>query len=152
MPGWEEGLSCCPAGLGGGSWTLLEELAGPGSLASLLPLPCQELLRDHRLLEPASRPRDSYARQSRHRERRELHRLKREHERREGPRRKVLRLPEVAGEASSSSGGEGDARDSLDIQVRAMPWSRGRGCWEARAALLCSALPCSALLCSALPE
>ncbi|KAJ6663570.1 hypothetical protein lerEdw1_009649 [Lerista edwardsae] len=76
----------------------------------------QELLRDHRLLEPAPRPRDSHTRQSRHRERRELHRLRREHERQEGPRRKVLRLPEVEGEAGSSSGGEGDAGDGLDIQ------------------------------------
>ncbi|XP_066495045.1 probable ATP-dependent RNA helicase DHX34 [Tiliqua scincoides] len=75
----------------------------------------QELLRDHRLLEPAARPKDSYARHRWHRERRELHRLKREHECGEGRRRKVLRLQE-AEEGGSSSGGEGDARDGLDIQ------------------------------------
>ncbi|XP_060113800.1 probable ATP-dependent RNA helicase DHX34 [Heteronotia binoei] len=77
----------------------------------------QELLRDHRLLEPATRPRDSYTRQSRLRERRELHRLKREHDRGEGrQRRKVLRLQE--GQAGSSSGEEGgEAERGLDIQI-----------------------------------
>ncbi|XP_053124403.1 probable ATP-dependent RNA helicase DHX34 isoform X3 [Hemicordylus capensis] len=75
----------------------------------------QELLRDQRLLEPAARPRDAYARQSRHRERRELQRLKREHERGEGRRRKVLRLPGEGG-GSSSSGEEGAAERGPDIQ------------------------------------
>lgn len=77
----------------------------------------QELLRDHRLLEPAAQPRDSYTRQSRLRERRELQRLKREHERGEGRRRKVLRLQDDQA-ASSSGGEEGEAeRGGLDIQV-----------------------------------
>ncbi|XP_042296902.1 probable ATP-dependent RNA helicase DHX34 [Sceloporus undulatus] len=75
----------------------------------------QELLRDHRLLEPASRPRDSYTRQSRHRHRRELHKLKREHDQGEGRRRKVLRLQEEE-EAFSSSGDEGEAKRGVDIQ------------------------------------
>nr|XP_060639692.1 probable ATP-dependent RNA helicase DHX34 [Anolis sagrei ordinatus] len=74
----------------------------------------QELLRDHRLLEPASRPRDSYTRQSRHRHRQELHKIKREHEQGEGRRRKVLRLQEEEG--GSSSGDEGDAKRGPDIQ------------------------------------
>ncbi|KAH0631464.1 hypothetical protein JD844_005796 [Phrynosoma platyrhinos] len=77
----------------------------------------QELLRDHRLLEPAGRPSDSYTRQSRHRHRRELHKLKREHEQGEGRRRKVLRLQEEE-EAFSSSGDEGDAKRGVDIQLR----------------------------------
>ncbi|XP_026515450.1 probable ATP-dependent RNA helicase DHX34 isoform X1 [Terrapene carolina triunguis] len=65
----------------------------------------QELLRDHGLLEAVQGPRDSSARQSRHRERRELHRLRRRHEETEGRKRKVLKLRE--GEAGSSSD-EGD--------------------------------------------
>ncbi|XP_077174696.1 putative ATP-dependent RNA helicase DHX34 isoform X2 [Paroedura picta] len=74
----------------------------------------QGLLRDHRLLEPSARPRDSYARQRRLRERRELHRLQREHERGEGRRRKVLRLRD---EEAGSSSGEGEAAErGLDIQ------------------------------------
>ncbi|XP_077788581.1 putative ATP-dependent RNA helicase DHX34 [Podarcis muralis] len=74
----------------------------------------QELLRDHRLLEPPARPSDTHARQSRHRKRRELQRIKREHDRGEGRRRKVLRLEEEGG--SSSSGGEGDPQRGVDIQ------------------------------------
>ncbi|XP_034974407.1 probable ATP-dependent RNA helicase DHX34 isoform X2 [Zootoca vivipara] len=74
----------------------------------------QELLRDHRLLEPPARPSDTHARQSRHRKRRELQRIKREHDRGEGRRRKVLRLEEEGG--SSSSGGEGEPERGLDIQ------------------------------------
>uniref|UniRef100_A0A8C0FVZ5 DExH-box helicase 34 n=1 Tax=Chelonoidis abingdonii TaxID=106734 RepID=A0A8C0FVZ5_CHEAB len=66
----------------------------------------QELLWDHGLLEAVQGPRDSYARQSRHRERRELHRLRRRHEETEGRKRKVLKLQ--GGEAGSSSDeGEG---------------------------------------------
>ncbi|XP_062995802.1 probable ATP-dependent RNA helicase DHX34 [Elgaria multicarinata webbii] len=76
----------------------------------------QELLRDHQLLEPSARPRDSYTRQSRHRERRELYRLKREHEQGEGRRRKVLRLPREEDLSGSSSGEEREARRGLDIQ------------------------------------
>nr|XP_056701723.1 probable ATP-dependent RNA helicase DHX34 [Euleptes europaea] len=74
----------------------------------------QELLRDHQLLEPAARPSDAYTRQSRLRERRELHRLKREHEQGAGRRRKVLRLWDE--QAGSSSGDEGEAERGLDIQ------------------------------------
>ncbi|CAI5780578.1 probable ATP-dependent RNA helicase DHX34 [Podarcis lilfordi] len=74
----------------------------------------QELLRDHQLLEPPSRPSDTHARQSRHRKRRELQRIKREHDRGEGRRRKVLRLEEEGG--SSSSEGEGDPQRGVDIQ------------------------------------
>ncbi|XP_044285668.1 probable ATP-dependent RNA helicase DHX34 isoform X2 [Varanus komodoensis] len=76
----------------------------------------QELLRDHQLLEPAARARDSHTRQSRHRERQELYRLKREHEQGEGRRRKVLRLSEQDAEGGSSSEDEQEARGSLDIQ------------------------------------
>uniref|UniRef100_A0A452H9F0 Uncharacterized protein n=1 Tax=Gopherus agassizii TaxID=38772 RepID=A0A452H9F0_9SAUR len=80
----------------------------------------QELLRDHGLLEAVQGPRDSYARQSRHRVRQELHRLQRRHEETEGRQRKVLKLQ--GGEAGSSSDeGEG-ARSAgppgVDIQVR----------------------------------
>ncbi|XP_015262611.1 PREDICTED: probable ATP-dependent RNA helicase DHX34 [Gekko japonicus] len=74
----------------------------------------QELLRDHRLLEPAARPSDSYTRQRHHRQRRELQRLKREHEQGEGRRRKVLRLQDER--AGSSSGEEGEAERGPDIQ------------------------------------
>ncbi|XP_053865756.1 probable ATP-dependent RNA helicase DHX34 [Malaclemys terrapin pileata] len=78
----------------------------------------QELLRDHGLLEAVQGPRDSSARQSRHRERRELHRLRRRHEETEGRKRKVLKLRE--GEAGSSSDeGEGAGRagpPGVDIQ------------------------------------
>ncbi|XP_069738338.1 probable ATP-dependent RNA helicase DHX34 [Phaenicophaeus curvirostris] len=72
----------------------------------------QELLRDHRLLEEASnRPGDSYSRQSRHRERRELHRLWRCHAETAGRKRKVLRLRDGAGE---SSGEEDEAGGDLE--------------------------------------
>ncbi|XP_061453249.1 probable ATP-dependent RNA helicase DHX34 isoform X2 [Rhineura floridana] len=77
----------------------------------------QELLRDHRLLEPAVRPSDSYTRQSHYRAHRELRRLKREHEQGEGRRRKVLRLREEEEEADSSSGDDGGAKHGLDIQI-----------------------------------
>lgn len=90
---------------------------GEGEGAVLTPsCPCQELLRHHQLLEPAARPRDSYVRQSRHRERRELHRLKREHEQTAGRQRKVLRLQDGE-EAGSSSGDEGGTQRDVDIQV-----------------------------------
>ncbi|NXG39102.1 DHX34 helicase, partial [Dromaius novaehollandiae] len=80
----------------------------------------QELLRDHQLLEVASsQPSDSYSRQSRHRERRELHRLWRSHAEAEGRKRKVLRL-HVGAAGSSSEEEEGGARKlgecSIDIQ------------------------------------
>ncbi|XP_068766271.1 probable ATP-dependent RNA helicase DHX34 isoform X2 [Struthio camelus] len=80
----------------------------------------QELLRDHQLLEVASsQPSDSYSRQSRHRERRELHRLWQTHTETEGRKRKVLRLQDGAA-GSSSEEDEGGARGrgerSIDIQ------------------------------------
>uniref|UniRef100_A0A8C8VQS8 DExH-box helicase 34 n=1 Tax=Pelusios castaneus TaxID=367368 RepID=A0A8C8VQS8_9SAUR len=78
----------------------------------------QELLRDHGLLETtAARPRDSYARQSRHRERRELHQLRRRHEETEGRKRKVLKLQEgEAGSTSDEEGAGGDRSRGIDIQ------------------------------------
>ncbi|KAJ7303869.1 hypothetical protein JRQ81_011377 [Phrynocephalus forsythii] len=76
----------------------------------------QELLRDHRLLEPAAQPSDSYNRQRQRRRRQELHKLKREHEEGEGRRRKVLRLQGEDEEGSSSSGEERDGRRRLDVQ------------------------------------
>ncbi|NXK00358.1 DHX34 helicase, partial [Corythaixoides concolor] len=80
----------------------------------------QELLRDHQLLEESSsQPSDSYSRQSRHRERRELHRLWRSHAETEGRKRKVLRLQDGA-DASSGEEEDGDARGKgergIDIQ------------------------------------
>ncbi|NXC22998.1 DHX34 helicase, partial [Corythaeola cristata] len=80
----------------------------------------QELLRDHQLLEePSSQPSDSYSRQSRHRERRELRRLWRSHTETEGRKRKVLRLRDGA-DASSGEEEDGDARGKgergIDIQ------------------------------------
>ncbi|NXJ72212.1 DHX34 helicase, partial [Rostratula benghalensis] len=82
----------------------------------------QELLRDHQLLEEDSgRPSDSYSRQSRHRERRELHRLWRSHTEGEGRKRKVLRLQDGAeassGEEDEDGGGtHGKGESSIDIQ------------------------------------
>ncbi|NXV23839.1 DHX34 helicase, partial [Cepphus grylle] len=82
----------------------------------------QELLRDHQLLEEgSSRPSDSYSRQSRHRERRELHRLWRSHTETEGRKRKVLRLQDGAdassGEEEEEGGGSrGKGERSIDIQ------------------------------------
>ncbi|KAM6100841.1 putative ATP-dependent RNA helicase DHX34, partial [Pterocles gutturalis] len=80
----------------------------------------QELLRDHQLLEEASNhPTDSYRRQNRHRERRELHRLWRSHAETEGRKRKILRLQDGA---DASSGEEedgathGQGERSIDIQ------------------------------------
>ncbi|NWQ90774.1 DHX34 helicase, partial [Burhinus bistriatus] len=82
----------------------------------------QELLRDHQLLEEASsQPTDSYSRQSRHRERRELHRLWRSHAETEGRKRKVLRLQDGAdassGEEEEGGGTRGKGERSIDIQV-----------------------------------
>lgn len=82
----------------------------------------QELLRDHQLLEEASnQPSDSYSRQSRHRERRELHRLWRSHRETEGRKRKVLRLQDGADASSSDEeekdgGSHGKGKHSIDIQ------------------------------------
>uniref|UniRef100_A0A8C3K2R5 DExH-box helicase 34 n=1 Tax=Calidris pygmaea TaxID=425635 RepID=A0A8C3K2R5_9CHAR len=81
----------------------------------------QELLRDHQLLEEDSgRPSDSYSRQSRHRERRELHRLWRSHTETEGRKRKVLRLQDGAdassGEEEDNGGTRGKGERSIDIQ------------------------------------
>ncbi|PKU27989.1 hypothetical protein llap_21708 [Limosa lapponica baueri] len=84
--------------------------------------PASELLRDHQLLEEDSgRPSDSYRRQSRHRERRELHRLWRSHTETEGRKRKVLRLQDGAdassGEEEEEDGGtRGKGERSIDIQ------------------------------------
>lgn len=112
-----ESLSHCPAVCRHCSSRGWLETKDGITQAMRVPLPCQELLQDHRLLELAARPRDSHARQRRHRECRELHRLKREHEHGERRRQKVLRLQRVEEEGGSSSGGEEDCRDSLDIQV-----------------------------------
>ncbi|EMP28246.1 Putative ATP-dependent RNA helicase DHX34 [Chelonia mydas] len=76
----------------------------------------QELLRDHGLLEPVQGPRDSYARQSRHRERRELHRLRQRHEETEGRKRKVLRLQEGEAGSSSDEGASRTGPSGVDIQ------------------------------------
>lgn len=81
----------------------------------------QELLRDHRLLEAApSRPSDSYSRQSRHRERRELHRLYRRHAETQGRKRKVLRLQDgtagSSGEEEEGAGAGEPGERSVDIQ------------------------------------
>ncbi|KAM9263926.1 putative ATP-dependent RNA helicase DHX34 [Morus bassanus] len=82
----------------------------------------QELLRDHQLLEEASgRPSDSYSRQNRHRERRELRRLWRSHAETEGRKRKVLRLEDGADASSGEeeeegSGARGKGERSVDIQ------------------------------------
>ncbi|XP_074872260.1 putative ATP-dependent RNA helicase DHX34 isoform X2 [Carettochelys insculpta] len=78
----------------------------------------QELLQEQGLLEARPGLQDSVARQSRHRERRELHQLRRRHEAQEGRRRKVLRLQEAEA-GSSSEEGEGAGQDGprgLDIQ------------------------------------
>ncbi|XP_067412662.1 LOW QUALITY PROTEIN: probable ATP-dependent RNA helicase DHX34 [Emydura macquarii macquarii] len=78
----------------------------------------QELLQDHGLLAavPAGH-RDSYARQSRHRERRELHQLQRRHEETAGRKRKVLKLQEgEAGSSSDEEGASGDRSRGIDIQ------------------------------------
>ncbi|XP_075771209.1 putative ATP-dependent RNA helicase DHX34 isoform X2 [Pelodiscus sinensis] len=77
----------------------------------------QALLREKGLLEAGPGRRDGAARQSRHRERRELHQLRRRHEALEGRKRKVLRLQDDAG--SSSEEGEGAGRagpQAVDIQ------------------------------------
>ncbi|NXK49954.1 DHX34 helicase, partial [Chauna torquata] len=81
----------------------------------------QELLRDHRLLEAApSQPSDSYSRQSRHRERRELHRLWRCHTETQGRKRKVLRLQDgtagSSGEEEDEAGARAPGKRSVDIQ------------------------------------
>ncbi|NWX15132.1 DHX34 helicase, partial [Aegotheles bennettii] len=80
----------------------------------------QELLRDHQLVEETSgQPSDSYSRQSRHRERRELHRLWRSHTEREGRKRKVLRLQDGADGSSGEEddgGTRGKGEGSIDIQ------------------------------------
>ncbi|XP_062454268.1 probable ATP-dependent RNA helicase DHX34 isoform X2 [Rhea pennata] len=80
----------------------------------------QELLRDHQLLEVASsQPTDSYSRQSRHRERQELHRLWRSHTETEGRKRKVLKLQDgMAGSSSEEEegGAHGRGEHSIDIQ------------------------------------
>ncbi|XP_074423363.1 putative ATP-dependent RNA helicase DHX34 isoform X4 [Larus michahellis] len=81
----------------------------------------QELLRDHQLLEEgSSQPSDSYSRQSRHRERRELHRLWRSHAETEGRKRKVLRLQDGAdassGEEEEGGGNCEKGERSIDIQ------------------------------------
>ncbi|XP_054039855.1 probable ATP-dependent RNA helicase DHX34 isoform X1 [Rissa tridactyla] len=81
----------------------------------------QELLRDHQLLEEgSSQPSDSYSRQSRHRERRELHRLWRSHAETEGRKRKVLRLQDGAdassGEEEEGGGNREKGERSIDIQ------------------------------------
>ncbi|NXL68964.1 DHX34 helicase, partial [Chordeiles acutipennis] len=81
----------------------------------------QELLRDHQLLEEASNQLgDSYRRQSRHRERRELHRLWRRHAETEGRKRKVLRLQDgvdaSSGEEEEDGGTRGKGEHSIDIQ------------------------------------
>ncbi|XP_063174576.1 probable ATP-dependent RNA helicase DHX34 isoform X2 [Chroicocephalus ridibundus] len=86
----------------------------------------QELLRDHQLLEEgSSQPSDSYSRQSRHRERRELHRLWRSHAETEGRKRKVLRLQDGAdassGEEEEGGGNREKGERSIDIQVRPTP-------------------------------
>ncbi|NWT47129.1 DHX34 helicase, partial [Chroicocephalus maculipennis] len=86
----------------------------------------QELLRDHQLLEEgSSQPSDSYSRQSRHRERRELHRLWRSHAETEGRKRKVLRLQDGAdassGEEEEGGGNREKGEHSIDIQVRPSP-------------------------------
>ncbi|NXX07032.1 DHX34 helicase, partial [Larus smithsonianus] len=86
----------------------------------------QELLRDHQLLEEgSSQPSDSYSRQSRHRERRELHRLWRSHAETEGRKRKVLRLQDGAdassGEEEEGGGNCEKGERSIDIQVRPSP-------------------------------
>lgn len=83
--------------------------------------PSQELLRDHQLLEDApDQPSDSYSRQSRHRERRELHRLWHSHTETEGRKRKMLRLQDGA-DASSGEEEDGGSHEkgerSIDIQV-----------------------------------
>ncbi|XP_062491981.1 probable ATP-dependent RNA helicase DHX34 [Pezoporus occidentalis] len=72
----------------------------------------QELLRDHRLLDDASEQPNE--RRSRHRERRELHRLWRSHTETEGRKRKTLRLQHGA-DASSGEEEDGGSR-GIDIQ------------------------------------
>ncbi|XP_074786910.1 putative ATP-dependent RNA helicase DHX34 isoform X2 [Athene noctua] len=81
----------------------------------------QELLREQQLLEePPGPPSDSYRRQSRHRERRELHRLWRSHTQAEGRKRKVLRLrdgPEPSSEEEEEERGSRERGEhAIDIQ------------------------------------
>lgn len=79
----------------------------------------KELLKDHRLLEDTNiQTGDSYSRQQKHRERKQLYQLKRQHEETDGRKRKVLRLEE---EDMDSSGDEGttdgaNKNSSVDIQ------------------------------------
>ncbi|NXX97785.1 DHX34 helicase, partial [Centropus bengalensis] len=81
----------------------------------------QELLRDHRLLEEdSSQASDSFGRQSRRRERRELRQLWRRHAETGGRRHKVLRLQDGAhgssGEEDDGGGTQGRGEPSIDIQ------------------------------------
>ncbi|XP_074666136.1 putative ATP-dependent RNA helicase DHX34 isoform X1 [Strix aluco] len=80
----------------------------------------QELLREQQLLEETSgAPSDSYSRQSRHRERRELRRLWRSHAQSEGRKRKVLRLRDGAAPSSEEEedgGSCGQGERAIDIQ------------------------------------
>ncbi|XP_061215429.1 probable ATP-dependent RNA helicase DHX34 [Neopsephotus bourkii] len=82
----------------------------------------QELLRDHQLLEDASQqPSDSHSRQSRHRERRELHRLWRSHRETEGRKRKMLRLhpgPDPSSGEEEEGGCHGNSIDIQDVKFK----------------------------------
>ncbi|XP_075268591.1 putative ATP-dependent RNA helicase DHX34 isoform X2 [Opisthocomus hoazin] len=106
----------------------------------------QELLQDHQLLEEApDQPSDSYSRQSRHRERRELHRLWRCHAETEGRKRKVLRLQDGA-DASSGEEDDGSARGKgeRDIDIQDVKFKLRHNVEELQAAS-CSALSSSQL-------
>ncbi|KAM9367141.1 putative ATP-dependent RNA helicase DHX34 [Phaethornis superciliosus] len=81
----------------------------------------QELLRDHQLVEePSTQGSDSFGRQKRHRERRELHRLWRSHTETQGRKRKMLRLEDGAngssGEEEEPGGTQRKGERGVDIQ------------------------------------
>ncbi|XP_040437561.1 probable ATP-dependent RNA helicase DHX34 isoform X2 [Falco naumanni] len=105
----------------------------------------QELLRDHQLVEEtSSQPSDSYSRQSRHRERRELHRLWRSHAETEGRKRKVLRLQDGAGASSGEEEEDGGTRGKHSVDIQDVKFKLRHDVAELQAASS-STLSCSQL-------
>ncbi|XP_069500655.1 probable ATP-dependent RNA helicase DHX34 [Ambystoma mexicanum] len=81
----------------------------------------KELLKDHRLLENTNfQTGDSYSRQQKLRERKQLYRLKRQYEETDGRKRKVLKLQEEDAGSSSDDEATGstskDCSSSVDLQ------------------------------------
>ncbi|XP_069063715.1 probable ATP-dependent RNA helicase DHX34 isoform X2 [Pleurodeles waltl] len=79
----------------------------------------QELLKDHRLLEDKTiQTGDSYSRQQKHRERKQLYQLKRQHEETDGRKRKVLRLEEEDMGSSSDEGTTDCANKNSNVDIQ----------------------------------